>query len=118
MAVKHFEGDEEFHLRINNVKYEEKFIWTDHNIKAAVCLRVLLILQHVSPIITILCDMGKIQLMGHQVDLKENLLDLRNQEERPSELFAFAAEKLDTKEPEHGKCLQGLGILKPSREVP
>ena len=89
------------------------------------CLRVLLILQHVSPIITILCDMGKIQLMDHQVDSKENLLDLRNQEERTSELHkSYLHSQLRSWTPKSQNRVNayitghGLGILKPSQEVP
>ena len=85
------------------------------------CLRVLLILQHVSPIITILCDMGKIQLMGHQVNSKENLLDLRNQEERPSELhksYLHSQPRSWTPKSQNRANAyitgQELGILKPS----
>ena len=91
-----------------------------HNKKAAMYLRALLILQHVSPIITILCDMGKIQLMGHQVTSKENLLDLRNQEERPSELHKsylhLQPRSWTPKSQNRANAYitgQGLGILKP-----
>ena len=96
-----------------------------HNIKAAMCLRVLLILQHASPIITILYDMGKIQLMGHNIDSKENLLDLRNQEERPSELHKSYLHLQPRSWTPKSKIRanayitgQGLGILKPSQGVP
>ena len=84
-------------------------------------LRALLILQHVSPIITIMCDMGKIQLMGHQVASKENLLDLRNQEERPSELpksyLHLQPRSWTPKSQNRANAYstgQGLGILEPS----
>ena len=69
--------------------------------------------------------MGKIQLMGHQVDSKENLLDLRNQEERPSELHKsylhLQPRSWTPKSKNRANAYitgQGLGILKPSQGVP
>ena len=69
--------------------------------------------------------MGKIQLMGNQVNSKENLLDLRNQEERPSELHkSYLHSQLRSWTPKSQNRTnayitgQGLGILKPSQGVP
>ena len=85
--------------------------WTKHlpNTRAAMCLKVLPTHQHALSTIIILSAMEKIQLMVLQAASKENSSHLRNQEEKQSrvaqELFEFAANKLNTEEPEEGKCL-------------
>ena len=74
-AMKNFQEDVEFHLRSNNVKYEEKFIWTDQVPTQYKSCHVFEGIANSSTCIT-----------HHYYP-------------------AFAAEKLDTKEPEQGKCL-------------
>ena len=89
LAIKNFEEDVEFHLRSNNVKYEEKFIWTDQDPTQYKSCRVF---EGIANSLTCITHYyypvrhGKNPADGSSGRLKKNLLDLRNQEERPSEL--------------------------------
>ena len=89
LAIKNFEEDVKFHLRSKNISYEEKFIWMDQaptqykrcHVFEGIANSSTCITHHYYPV----CH-GKIQLIVLQATSKENSSDLRNQEEKQSEL--------------------------------
>ena len=112
LAVKHFEEDVEFHLKSNNVKYEEKFIWTDQaptqykscRVFEGIANSATCITHHYYPV-----RHGKNPADGSSGRLKRKFIRFKKSRGKAirvaQELFAFTAEKLDTKQQEQGKCL-------------
>ena len=112
LAVKNFEEDVEFHLRSKNISYEEKFIWVDQAptqyksccVFEGIANSSTCITHHYYPV-----HHGKNPADGSSGHLKRKFIrykELRGTAIRMAqELFEFAAEKLNTEEPEEGKCL-------------
>ena len=112
LVVKNFEEDVEFHLRSNNVKYEEIFIWTDQaptqykscHVFEGIANSLTCITHHYYPV-----RHGKNPADGSLGHLERKFIRFKKSRGKAirvaQELFAFAAEKLNTKQPEQGKCL-------------
>ena len=111
LAIKNFEEDVEFHLRSNNISYEEKFIWMDQAptqyksccvfegiAKSSTCIT-----HHYYPV-----HHGKNPADGSSGRLKRKFIRYKKSRGKAirvmQELFEFAAKKLNTEEPEEGKC--------------
>ena len=112
LAIKNFEEDVEFHLRSNNISYKEKFIWTDQaptqykscHVFEGIANSSMCITHHYYPV-----HHGKNPADGSSGCLKRKFIRYKKSRGKAirvvQELFEFAAKKLNTEEPEEGRCL-------------